>query len=1124
MEITIYSKNGTALATVVAGSSSYVFTQIQGDNYLQLEFKHDSYIDIRRNAYVVYNDVKYTLLSAVKPTKISTTEYEYTMRLEAPQELLDCFIMSHMAGEGQNLTKAYERNFSLMGTAREHLEMLLLNCDVKSPVSFKIGSVDKMLIGEKLVAYNYTSGKSALQLIANAFECEWWVDGSETDGYTVNLGKCSFSEGRPTRLAYGYDNGIMPSASRELHKDAERMTHICVQGGTKNINTLSQLTDKQGNPISPYGFNTLHLPRLENADDTGVGTIRYDVKNGIFEGENGFNADYSVMLTIDRNANTMTSSLFNTDEDVIVEKAYDMSTFYPQAKRNVTAFSFQRNNTEFYIEDSHIEEACDYKAYQLGGEKMTVEFQSGALAGKSFDVINYDHSKKRFECSLADYDTISMPSVDEELWRPSVDDEFIVFGCALPVSYLHNTEGDTFTGAEWDMCRRTASILCDNFEDKFAYRFTIDSNWLSRRTASERKRLKVGYWVHYVDNELCGGGVDIRISEVKTYLNKPNQPELTVGDEVKTLSVSQKLQQIQSSVSATHNYVQSVEQNAQQAIQQIEKGGVEQVQADWSETSESSKAYIKHKPTVDKSVPTSPSHDHIPSSKTMSDWLDDYVSIEGFQRIEGTKVFTGEIVVKARENSYPAFGFQDSTGEPVGSMEMTSNGMMSVYIASTASGYFIPAIDERGDESHPVYVDANGKTKRCNVELISPTANVSKTGRTATITITDKWGTTQVEVRDGKDGRDGAGVSIKGSYNTYAELISAHPYGELGDAYIVGQDLYVWGGSAWNNVGQIKGDKGDKGDDAIPLIDKSFPQDGSASDERTPSTKLVWDTFVDIIQQLFARPTSEYVNDHFYKTDYIDANFYTKTYITDNYYTKGMVDAGFTLLRGEIPTTQTITDWGFTKNKGTVTSVGIMMNGVVKGTVTSSGTINLGTVLTQHQSLSSYAKKTDIPTNVSAFTNDAGYLKQHQSLAEYAKKSELPTKETVKGWGFVNRRFVTFHRTYNGAGGWLFNIVNQRGCTTESKIYNGRTGNLVLDGVTTEEQVNDIIKSSSFRAFHVRKADKKYRELPVVEVFASQIVISDVWKWCVQIILTSGNTPLPYQEEEVDITYVIDAL
>ena len=44
--------------------------------------------------------------------------------------------------------------------------------------------------------------------------------------------------------------------------------------------------------------------------------------------------------------------------------------------------------------------------------------------------------------------------------------------------------------------------------------------------------------------------------------------------------------------------------------------------------------------------------------------------------------------------------------------------------------------------------------------------------------------------------------------------------------------------------------------------------------------------------------------------------------------------------------------------------------------------------------LSKYAKKEDIPTNVSAFKNDAGYLTKHQDLSAYAKKTDIPTVPT----------------------------------------------------------------------------------------------------------------------------------
>jgi hypothetical protein len=76
----------------------------------------------------------------------------------------------------------------------------------------------------------------------------------------------------------------------------------------------------------------------------------------------------------------------------------------------------------------------------------------------------------------------------------------------------------------------------------------------------------------------------------------------------------------------------------------------------------------------------------------------------------------------------------------------------------------------------------------------------------------------------GEDGQDGKSFEIKAQYATYADLIAAHPTGEAGDAYFVGEgtspDLYTWLSidQEWYNNGPIagvKGDKGDKGDDGF---------------------------------------------------------------------------------------------------------------------------------------------------------------------------------------------------------------------------------------------------------------------------------------------------------------------
>lgn len=61
----------------------------------------------------------------------------------------------------------------------------------------------------------------------------------------------------------------------------------------------------------------------------------------------------------------------------------------------------------------------------------------------------------------------------------------------------------------------------------------------------------------------------------------------------------------------------------------------------------------------------------------------------------------------------------------------------------------------------------------------------------------------------GPKGEDGVTTTILDYYDTYNELINNHPIGNLGDAYIVGPDLYVWTrDNNWKNVGRIQGDPG----------------------------------------------------------------------------------------------------------------------------------------------------------------------------------------------------------------------------------------------------------------------------------------------------------------------------
>ncbi len=78
--------------------------------------------------------------------------------------------------------------------------------------------------------------------------------------------------------------------------------------------------------------------------------------------------------------------------------------------------------------------------------------------------------------------------------------------------------------------------------------------------------------------------------------------------------------------------------------------------------------------------------------------------------------------------------------------------------------------------------------------------------------------------KDGAPGADGKSFEIKAQYATEAALIAAHPTGQAGDAYLVGDDtnpdLYIWlsDSNQWQNSGPIAGIVGPKGDKGDPGV------------------------------------------------------------------------------------------------------------------------------------------------------------------------------------------------------------------------------------------------------------------------------------------------------------------
>lgn len=82
----------------------------------------------------------------------------------------------------------------------------------------------------------------------------------------------------------------------------------------------------------------------------------------------------------------------------------------------------------------------------------------------------------------------------------------------------------------------------------------------------------------------------------------------------------------------------------------------------------------------------------------------------------------------------------------------------------------------------------------------------------------------------GVDGEDGTGLEVKDTLPSADELPTA---GEIGDAYLINRELYVWSASAndWSNAGTLQGPKGEQG---APGVDGADGEDGAPGEQGAP--------------------------------------------------------------------------------------------------------------------------------------------------------------------------------------------------------------------------------------------------------------------------------------------------
>lgn len=335
--IEIKSTSGSVKLSVEAGSSSIHRFELMKEDYVQLVFSLEEPVLFDIGDYIEYEGSPYYITDKSYPTfNTSTAGYDYTLRFDSHYYRWKNHILFYDR-QGNR-----EASWSLTRAPEAHLSIVVSNLNA---IGFTYNGNEYQAIVDslvnavaKLVTYDNTNIIDALTAIAEAWECEWYVEGRY-----IHIGR--MEHGEPVDLEIGKEiNSMTRSQSQDIYA-----TRLYVFGGTRNIPS-DYRKGQQGVAVEGVVQKRLMLPE---------GTPYIDVVEGL-------------------------------NDKQVVEAVVIFDDVYPRTVGTITSVStVQRSDEEggtftaYRFKDSNLTFSSDYI---LPGSTLRMQFQTGPLSGMEFDV------------------------------------------------------------------------------------------------------------------------------------------------------------------------------------------------------------------------------------------------------------------------------------------------------------------------------------------------------------------------------------------------------------------------------------------------------------------------------------------------------------------------------------------------------------------------------------------------------------------------------------------------------------------------------------------------------------------------------------------------------------------
>lgn len=466
--------------------------ELMKEDYVNLVFSLSDPVQLEIGDNIDYEGSVFYVTGKTYPTfNASTGGYDYSVRFDSHYYRWKNHILFYdRQGNKEaswSLTRAPEAHLSIVVSNLRSLGFRYNGKEYQAVVDSPVDAV------AKLVQYDSTNIVDALTKIAEAWECEWWVEGDK-----IYIGR--IERGDPVDLEIGRQVASMPrSQSQDLFA-----TRLYAFGSTRNIPS-GYRKGESGTVVQGVVQKRLMLPK---------GTPYVDVVQGLTE-------DQIVEAVV----------IF---DDIYPRKIGTITEVIPKEVTEEGEDGTSETFTVYRFKDSGLSFS---EEYVLPGKELRVVFQTGPLSGMDFalrfnpeGLPEDDPEAQVFEIVRNDSYGQTLP---ESPLIPGTGNKYILYN--FDTQYVSDT---LIPQAEEELLRRTIEYKGKVVSDPSTYTCVLNSYYASGYDESngilnpeKAIDLSVGQRVRLINKAYFKNGRESRVLGFEKKLDIPyDSPSYTVGE------------------------------------------------------------------------------------------------------------------------------------------------------------------------------------------------------------------------------------------------------------------------------------------------------------------------------------------------------------------------------------------------------------------------------------------------------------------------------------------------------------------------------------------------------------------------------------------------------------------